>query len=108
MKKDKEPDYDPTNIKVTDLDKGFVFEYDLRTWVVEEAFEYDWGHNEFSKEFKITDGSEVKFLSLEDDDGIELVLGERIKMGLIDEDIVEAVSEVPCCVFLGDSLGGVL
>jgi hypothetical protein len=93
LKKDKGPDYDPTQLKVTDLDKGFVFEYDLRTWVVEEAYEYDWGSNDFTREFKITDGSEIKYLSVDADDHEELSLTEKVKMGAIEEDIIEAVKE---------------
>ena len=34
FKKDKGPDYDPTNIKITDVRPGFILEYDLKTWEV--------------------------------------------------------------------------
>lgn len=93
MKKDKGPDYDPTNLKVTDLNKGFVFEYDMKTWVVQEAYEYDWGSNYFTRELKINDGSDTRYLSVDADDEIELVISQKIKMGTIDEDIMEAVKE---------------
>ncbi|MFO7863967.1 MAG: hypothetical protein R6U85_08220 [Salinivirgaceae bacterium] len=41
--KSKKSDYDVTNMKITDLKKGFVFEYDLKTWLVDEEYKYDWG-----------------------------------------------------------------
>ena len=54
--KKKEKAYDPLNIKVTDLKKGFVFDYDLKTWEVQEVYQYDWGNNFFSYEYKIDCG----------------------------------------------------
>ncbi|MEO1099612.1 MAG: hypothetical protein AAFX57_17950, partial [Bacteroidota bacterium] len=50
-KKEKEPEYDVTNLKVSDLDHGFILEYDLKTWEVKEVYEYDWGNNNFSQEY---------------------------------------------------------
>ena len=38
LKKKNKPTYDVTNMKVTDLDKDFVFEYNLKNWVVKEVF----------------------------------------------------------------------
>ena len=43
FKKKKEPKYDPSNIKVTDIAQGFVFEYNMSTWEVKNEYEYDWG-----------------------------------------------------------------
>ena len=86
-KKEQEPDYDPLNITVKDLRQGFILEYDMRQWMVETEFTYDWGDNYFSKEYKISDGKDTWFLSVEDDDGIKLTLYERIRFSTIDEDI---------------------
>ena len=86
-KKGKEPSYDPTNISIKDLDEGFIFEYDLKTWKVEEAYEYDWGSNYFSKEFKISDGNEVVFLEVEEDDELEVSIHNKVKVPVIDPDL---------------------
>ena len=43
--KKEEPSYDSTNIRVQDLNVGFVFDYDMSTWEVQAAYEYDWGDN---------------------------------------------------------------
>ena len=43
FKKKKEPDYDVTNLSLKDLETGFIFDYDMKSWVVEESYEYDWG-----------------------------------------------------------------
>lgn len=64
LKKKNKPTYDVTNMKVTDLDEGFVFEYNLKNWVVKEVYQYDWGNNNFSKEFLIDAGDEKAYLSV--------------------------------------------
>lgn len=92
-KKEEKPSYDPTNLKITDLNKGFVFEYDLKNWLVEEAYEYDWGDNCYSREFKISDGAESLFLSVEDDDELYLSVSKKIKIRTIDEDLPETIEE---------------
>ncbi|MEM8938038.1 MAG: DUF4178 domain-containing protein [Bacteroidota bacterium] len=90
-KKDKEPNYDPSNITIKDLNQGFVFDYDLKTWEVVEAYEYDWGSNYFSKEFKISDGNEVLFLEIEEDDELEVSIHKKIKVPAIDPDLPDRI-----------------
>ncbi|RUT78059.1 DUF4178 domain-containing protein [Ancylomarina longa] len=92
--KRKQPKYDSTNIRVTDLDVGFVFEYDLETWEVQAAYEYDWGDNYFTSEFKINNGSKTLFLSVEEDDEIILSLSEKIKVRALGDDVVEKLMKV--------------
>ena len=87
FKKKKKPEYDPLDVKVTDLRKGFIFEYDLKTWEVLEEYTYDWGDNYFSKEYKISSGSDVMFLSVEEDDVVELSLQKKIKLSSVNDDI---------------------
>lgn len=93
FKKKKEPEYDVTNLSVNDLDTGFIFDYDMKSWVVEETYEYDWGNNNFSKEFKVNSGDEVAFLSVEDDGNINLSLVQSIKLKTIEEDISDEISK---------------
>lgn len=92
-KKDTEPTYDVSNIRLTDLQVGFIFEYDLSTWEVQEAFTYDWGNEFFTSEFKISDGKRVFFLSVEDDDEIFVSITEKIKVRMLGEDIPEFIAK---------------
>ena len=85
--KRKQPKYDSTNIRVTDLDVGFVFEYDLESWEVQASYEYDWGDNYFSKEYKINNGAKTLFLSVEDDDEISLSVCNKIKVRELGESV---------------------
>ncbi len=93
FKKKKEPDYDATDIRVTDIKLGFIFEYDLSTWEVVEEYEYDWGNNYFSKEFKIFNGTETKFLSLDEDDELYIAVTTKVKVRSVDEDLPEYIIE---------------
>jgi len=78
-KKPEETHYDPTNIKVTDLEKGYLFDYNLETWTVQKMAEYDWGNNHFSREFTIESKGKIRYLSIEEDGALEIVLFEKIK-----------------------------
>lgn len=94
--KKKEPEFDATNIKVTDIAKNFVFDYDLSTWLVTAMYEYDWGDNFFTREFKIENESDTAFLSVEEDDGLEISISKKIKIRHIDEDLPEYITRHEC------------
>lgn len=91
FKKKKEPEYDVTNLQITDLDVGFLFDYDMKSWIVKETYEYDWGDNNFSKEHKVDSGDEVAFLSVEDEGELNLSLSKTIKIRKIDEDVADEI-----------------
>ena len=93
FKKKEEPKYDATNIKVTDIALGFVFDYDLSSWIVEEVYEYDWGDNNFTQEFKIHDGVQTLYLSVEADDELKVSISKKVKIRAIDEDLPEYIKE---------------
>lgn len=83
FKKDKPAD-DFGNMTVLDLEVGCFFDYDLSTWKIDEEYEYDWGDQEFSREFKVTNGVDVRFLSIEEDDGIYMEFTQKINLKKID------------------------
>ncbi len=93
FKKKEEPAYDSSDIRVTDLGLGFVFEYDLSSWVIEEEYEYDWGDEFFSKEYKISNGTDVKYLTVEDDDELYLSISTKIRIRSIGEDLPDQIQE---------------
>ncbi|CAM1372512.1 DUF4178 domain-containing protein [Tenacibaculum xiamenense] len=78
--KDKEEThYDPTNIKVTDLEKGYLLDYDLRTWTVKKMCEYDWGDNYFTREFVLESQGEKLFLHIEEEDDLIITMSKELK-----------------------------
>lgn len=88
-KKEEEPK--PFSRTVLDLDLGFIFEYDLRSWEVQAVYEYDWGDEDFTKEFKVSDGSETYFLAVEEDDEVEMVWSQKIPLAKIEGDMAEEI-----------------
>ena len=89
--KKKEPDYDPGNITIRDLKKGFFVDYDLQTWEVNEAYSYDWGDNYFTKEFQLTSASDQIYLHIDENDDLELTVAKKVKLRVIDEDLPEEI-----------------
>ncbi len=85
--------YDPANIRLTDLRKGFVLDYDLKTWLVKEEYEYDWGNNYFSYEYKLLSSDDTLFLSVENDDELLCNLSKKINFALFDESIEKRIQK---------------
>ncbi len=85
--KKKEDKYDTTNITIKDLNVGFVFDYDLDNWEVKAHYEYDWGDECFSQEYKISNGVKTLYLSVEDDDELELSISSKIKVRQLGADV---------------------
>lgn len=82
---------DPLNRSVRDLEQGYLFEYDLATWEVKAVYEYDWGGNFFTREYKVSNGRETRYLSVEEDDELELVLSEKLKLKSIRTDLAKSI-----------------
>jgi len=91
LKKKEEKSYDPTNIKITDLEMGFLVDYDLKSWKVTAVYEYDWGNNNFTREFKLDSGDDSAFLHIEDEDEIFLALTRKVKIRSVDKDLPERI-----------------
>ncbi len=91
--KKKEPEYDATNIQVTDLNKNFLFDYDLSTWIVKSVYEYDWGDNCFTQEYKIENENETSFLHVEQEDELILTISKKIRLTSIGEDLPNYIVE---------------
>lgn len=87
--KKKQPHYDSTDIRVQDLDVGFIFEYDLSTWEVKAMYEYDWGDNFFTREFKINNGSDTLYLSMEEDDELILSVSKKVKVRALGQEVFD-------------------
>jgi hypothetical protein len=90
-KEEEEPK--PFSRTALDLGMGYIFEYDLRTWEVTGEYEYDWGDEEFSKEYKVSDGKDSYYLAVEEDDEIELVWSSKIPVRQLGADIAKRISD---------------
>ncbi len=88
-KKDEEKHYDPTDIKVTDLENGYLLDYDLETWTVTKMSEYDWGNSFFTREFTITSKGKVRYLHIEDDGKLIVTISEEIRLRKLGVDVLD-------------------
>jgi hypothetical protein len=93
FKKKKEPGYDVTNLSLKDLNVGFIFDYDIKSWVVKEVYKYDWGNNNFTSEYKVDSGDEVAFLHIADEGELEISLSKSIRISKIDEAITDEIEK---------------
>lgn len=92
-KKKEEPSYDPTNIQVTDIRKGYIFDYNGKSWEAVEEYEYDWGDNDFTYEFKIVASDENAYLYIEKDDDIECIVSKKIVFGRLDDKVESKIKK---------------
>jgi hypothetical protein len=91
-------DYDPNNIRLLDLQPGFILEYDMKTWIVKKVYEFGWGNNFFSYEFYIDSGDTHLVMSVEEDTSeLFVTLEKQVKIRSIDPDLPETIlrNEVP-------------
>ncbi len=93
FKKKKAPTYDVTNLSLKDLNVGFIFDYDMKSWVVKEVYKYDWGNNNFTSEYKVDSGDEVAFLHIADEGELEISLSKSIRLSKIDEAIADEIEK---------------
>lgn len=86
-KKEKKQElyYDPSNVRITTLVKGSFLDYDFKTWEVKDAFEYDWGNGYKAKEFQLETGDELIFLYVDENQGLECSVSEKVNIYDIDE-----------------------
>ena len=87
FKKKKKLEYDPTRIAILDVRKGWVFDYDLQTWEAVEEYEYDWGDDNFTHEFKIVSGQSTFFLHIENDDEVFCTVTKKLNFAVLDYEI---------------------
>ncbi len=92
-KKPEERHYDPTDIKVGDLEKGYLLDYEFETWTVKKMAEYDWGDNFFTREYIIESRGKEKYLTIEEDEGLKISLFDKIKYRKLGEDVVDYQKE---------------
>lgn len=78
--------YDPTQISIRDIRRGWFVDYDDKTWQAAEEYEYEWGKGKHSFEFMLQNGDgETLFLSLYERDGLECILTQKLRFGSLSQ-----------------------
>lgn len=91
FKKKEDPHYDPNNMRIEDLRVGFMFDYDLKTWIIKEEYEYDWGDNYFTREYKLEASDDTAYLHIDYNDEGFMTLSRKLKVRDLGEDIPEEI-----------------
>lgn len=87
-KKKEEPDFDPLHdLIVRKLRKGWLVDYDMKTWEVIACHKYDWGEGEPTTEWELRSGNDTIFLEYDDEDGESYSVSTQIPIGKIDGNI---------------------
>lgn len=77
---------DVTNLSLSDLDVGYVVDYDLDTWQV-TAHHYYKIDGDRIDEWELSNGDRTLYLEREEDDGVEWTLSWKIGIQAIDGDV---------------------
>jgi len=83
--------YDPSNISIRDVRKGFIFDYDLKSWEVKAEYEYDWGNEYFTYEYKIVAADDTAYLYVAEDDELFLSISRKINFAMLPEEVEEGI-----------------
>ncbi len=78
---------------ITEIQVGDIVDYYMKSWEVQEEGEYDWGNNEISKEFKLNAGNEVLFLTIDEDDEVEISVFQKINWGVIEGNLRSSINQ---------------
>ena len=92
--KKKKNDLDPlADLSLTNLKKGYLVDYDLKTWEVVASNYYDWGDGDISYEWQLKSVDEVVYLEKESDDEEEWSLNRKINFSRLGPNIKEQIVE---------------
>jgi len=76
--------YDPLkDLTLSNMQKGYLVEYDLKTWEVEACNHYDWGDGDITLEWRLKSHDDIICLEKESDDGDEWSISRPIPFGRI-------------------------
>jgi hypothetical protein len=87
-KKRSEPAPDPlADLSLARMKKGFMVDYDLKTWQVEAVNIYDWGGGEKTTEWQLRSHDDTIYLELDADDEEEWSVSRPIRFSQLGREI---------------------
>ena len=91
FKKKEEKEIKDLNIK--NLSKGCIVDYEMKSWIVKDVTEYDWGNNMFTFEYILTDEINTLFLHVNDDATLKLDISSPIGLLKLDRNLKSSIVE---------------
>jgi hypothetical protein len=80
-------------LNITNLDIGGILDYDLKSWIIEDKTEYDWGNNQFTFEYTINAGDESIYLHVTEGANIKIDISSEIKVSQLGLNFKETIIE---------------
>lgn len=94
FKKRKKDDVQPLgDISLDKLKKGYLVDYDLKTWEVAAHNLYDWGDGEITHEWQLKSVDEIVYLENESDDEEDWSLNKKIAFGSLGANVKKSIIE---------------
>lgn len=91
FKKNKEEQKLSEELTFSDLKKGDMVDYFMKSWQVEDVTEYDWGNNVFSREFKLNAGDELIYVEIDEEEDETVAISKDIKMSKIEKGLKQYI-----------------
>ena len=86
--KKKKDDLDPLkDLVLSKLKKGYLVDFDMKTWMVSGYNLYDFGEDYEAEEWELIEGDEKWYLERSEDDDVEWSLSKKIPIGAIEGEV---------------------
>jgi hypothetical protein len=82
-----------SDLSLSELEVGYLVDYDMKTWEVSARNHYDWGGGDISHEWQLKSADDVVYLEKESDDEDEWSLNRKIPFNRLGSEIREKIVE---------------
>jgi hypothetical protein len=86
--------YDPSNPSIESLQKGFMVDYDLKTWDIVHQNQFDWDNGAVDRLFKAVAGTDTRWIYMRHESGVaNIYVTTPISVFAIDENLEKQILE---------------
>lgn len=89
--KKKQPPPTPASLALQDMQRGYLFDYDMRTWQVLAVHNYVYGKHHKATEWEVEHSNERCFLQCSRDDEVSWCWGAKINLHEITPDVRKSI-----------------
>ncbi len=79
------------SLELQDMQAGYLFDYDLRTWQVTAVHDYVYGKHSQAREWEVEHSNERCFLQCSSDDEVSWCFGTKINLHEITPDVRKSI-----------------
>lgn len=90
---EEQPQFDPTNLTLSNLRTGYLLDYDFKTWEVESINQYDWDFGGSQRETKLADVATGQAVYLHQERDRLLTVSKRVNIHSIDANLEGEIAQ---------------